>query len=146
MTILKFLTLFLVLYVSANISWWGWQEFINYEDTQTARSLDNTINISYSVIQEKEQDLDELKINLNQEKATLDELFSSKKIAQYNELVPKYNKSVDEFNAKKDTYDQLLETHNMYVGQMNELINKSSTRTFLFPIPPYKKPLFEELK
>ena len=146
MTILKFLTLFLVLYVSANISWWGWQEVINYEDTQTARSLNNTINISYSVIQEKGQDLDELKIDLNQEKSTLDELFSSKKIAQYNELVPKYNKSIDRFNVKKDEYDQLIETHNMYVRQMNELINKSSVRTFLFPIPPYKKPLVEELK
>ncbi len=146
MSISKIFILFVICYIVANVSWWGWQEHIHYEDTQNMRSLDNTINISYSVIQEKGQDLEKTKINLAKEKETLDELLSSKKIAQYNEVVPKYNKSIDEFNVKKDTYDQLIETHNIYVRQMNELINKSSTRTFLFPIPPYKKPLVEELK
>lgn len=146
MTILKFLALFLILYTAANVSWWAWQEYINYEATQNIRSLDNTININYFVIEEKRLDLERENLNLNKEKETLDELLSSKKIAQYNEFVPKYNKSVDDFNVKKSAYDELVETHNLDIRQVNELITKTGTRTFIFPIPPYTPPLLEELK
>jgi hypothetical protein len=146
MTILKFFTLFLICYIAANASWWAWQEHIHYEDTQSIKSLRDIINVDASIIEEKRQDLEKTKINLTKEKETLDELLSRKKTAQYNELVPKYNKSIDQFNAKKNIYDTLVDTHNTYVRQINELINKSGTRTFLFPIQPYKKPLFEELK
>jgi hypothetical protein len=146
MTILKFLTLFLILYATANITWWGWQEYIHYEATQNIRSLDNTININYSVIEEMRLNLEKEQININKEKETLDELFSSKKIAQYNEFVPKYNKSVDDFNAKKAEYDALVETHNLDIRQINDLITKTGTRTFIFPIQPYTPPLIPELK
>jgi hypothetical protein len=146
MTILKLLAVFLVLYGAANIAWWGWQEYINYEDTQTARSLENTININYSVIEEKQQELEQKTLGLNKEKETLDELLSNKKIAQYNEFVPKYNESVDDFNAKKSTYDKLVETHNIDIRQFNDLIKRTGTRTFIFPIQPYIPTLIPELK
>lgn len=146
MTIFKLLAVFLVSYGAANVSWWGWQEYINYEDTQSIRSLRNTINIDYSVIEERIQNLEKDQLNLNKEKETLDELLSSKKIAQYNELVPKYNKSVDEFNIKKSEYEELIETHNLNIRQFNDLVTKSGNRTFIFPIPPYKQPLIPELK
>lgn len=146
MTILKLLTLFLILYIMANISWWGWQEYRNYEATQNIRSLENTINIDYSVIEEKKLELEKDQLNINKEKETLDALFSSKKIAQYNEFVPKYNKSVDAFTAKKSEYDALVETHNLDIRQVNELITKTATRKFIFPIPSYTPPLIPELK
>lgn len=146
MTILKFLALFLVLYGSANIVWWGWQEYMNDEATQNIKSLDNTININYSVIEEKRLALEKERLNLNKEKETLDELLASKKIAQYNEFVPKYNTSIDNFNAEKSIYDELIKTHNMDIRQANDLITKTGTRTFIFPIQPYTPPLIPELK
>jgi hypothetical protein len=146
MSISKIFTLFVICYIVANVSWWGWQEHIHYEDTQNMRALDNTINIEASIITEKEQDLEKAKINLAKEKETLDELLSSKKIAQYNEVVPKYNKSVDEFNQQRQEYDEMIKTHNSNIRQFNSLVTKSGTRTFIFPIPPYTQPLIAELK
>ena len=138
MTILKYLFIFLVLYFISNVAYWGYQEYIYYEDMQTIRSLGNTINIAIVTIEEKEQSLARSKQKLNEEKIKLDKLVVDKKFAEYNELVSDLNAAIEEYNA-------LIALGNQNVAIVNELIVKSGTRQYLFPIDSYTPELYREI-
>jgi len=145
MTILKYLFIFLVLYFISNVAYWGYQEYIYYEDMQTIRSLGNTINIAIVTIEEKEQSLARSKQKLNEEKIKLDKLVVDKKFAQYNELIGEYNELVSDLNAAIEEYNALIALGNQNVAIVNELIVKSGTRQYLFPIDSYTPELYREI-
>lgn len=145
MTILKYLSIFLVLYFISNVAYWGYQEYIYYEDMQTIRSLGNTINIARVTMEEKKQGLARSKQKLNEEKIKLDKLIVDKKFAQYNELIGEYNELVSNLNAMIKDYDEFIELHNQNVKIVNELIVKSGTRQYLFPIDSYTPELYREI-
>lgn len=145
MTILKYLSIFLVLYFISNVAYWGYQEYIYYEDMQTIQSLGNTINIARVTMEEKKQSLARSKQKLNEEKIKLDKLIVNKKFAQYNELIGEYNELVSNLNAMIKDYDEFIELHNQNVKIVNELIVKSGTRQYLFPIDSYTPELYREI-
>jgi len=145
MIILKYLILFLVIYLTGNIAYWGYQEYINYDDMQSIRSLGNTINIARVSIEEKDQSLERQKKSLDEDKLNLDNLLVDKKYIQYNELVIEYNKAVNELNLSIQEYDDLVNIHNQNVKIVNDLIIKSGTRKYLFPIQAYTPELYREL-
>lgn len=145
MTILKYLSIFLVLYFISNVAYWGYQEYIYYEDMQTIRSLGNTINIARVTMEEKEQGLARSKQKLNEEKIKLDKLVVDKKFAQYNELIGEYNELVSNLNEMIKDYDAFIELYNQNVKIVNELIVKSGTRQYLFPIDSYTPELYREI-
>ena len=145
MTILKYLSIFLVLYFISNVAYWGYQEYIYYEDMQTIQSLGNIINIARVTMEEKKQGLARSKQKLNEEKIKLDKLIVDKKFAQYNELIGEYNELVSNLNAMIKDYDEFIELHNQNVKIVNELIVKSGTRQYLFPIDSYTPELYREI-
>lgn len=145
MIILKYLSIFLVLYFISNVAYWGYQEYVNYEDMQTVRSLGNTINITRVTIEEKEQSIARSRQQLDEEKVKLDKLVNDKKFAQYNESIEEYNKLVNNLNEAIEEYDALIELHNQNVKIVNDLIVKSGTRKYLFPIDTYTPELYREI-
>lgn len=145
MTILKYLFIFLSLYFIGNVVFWGYQEYINYEDTQTIRSLGNTINIARVNIEEKEQDIKRKRTIIDEEKVKLDRFITDKKFAQYNELVGEYNDKVNILNNSIEEYDELINIHNENVRIVNDLIVKAGTRKYLFPIESYTPELYKEI-
>jgi len=146
MKIIKYLILFFILYFIANVGLWSYQEYVNAEDMQTIKSIGNTINIARVSIQEKEQNLNIKKKSLNEQKVILDNLYTDKKFAQYNELVLDYNKSVNDVNNTIQEYDELINIHNENVRIVNELIIKSGTRKYLFPLSSYTPELYKEIQ
>lgn len=145
MTILKYLILFLGVYFIINITYWGYQEYVNYEDMQTVRSLGNKINIARVTIEEKEETIAKLRRQLDKEKVKLDKLVNDKKFAQYNEYIGEYNELVNNLNELIEEYDALIELHNQNVKIVNDLIVKSGTRKYLFPIDTYTPELYREI-
>lgn len=145
MTILKYLFIFLSLYFIANVSFWGYQEYINYEDIQTIKSLGNTINIARVNIEEKEQNIKRKRTIIDEEKAKLDRLITDKKFAQYNELIGNYNDQVNDLNTSIEEYDELINLHNENVRIVNDLIVKAGTRHYLFPLESYTPELYKEI-
>lgn len=145
MTILKYLILFLGVYFIINITYWGYQEYVNYEDMQTVRSLGNKINIARVTIEEKEETIAKLRRQLDKEKVKLDKLVNDKKFAQYNEYIGEYNELVNNLNEVIKEYDVLIELNNKNVKIVNDLIVKSGTRKYLFPIDTYTPKLYREI-
>lgn len=145
MTILKYLSIFLVLYFISNVAYWSYQEYVNYEDMQTVRSLGNTINIARVNIEEKGQNIARSRQQLDEEKVKLDKLVNDKKFAQYNESIGEYNELVNNLNEAIEEYDALIELHNQNVKIVNDLIVKSGTRKYLFPIDTYTPELYREI-
>jgi len=145
MTILKYLILFLGVYFIINITYWGYQEYVNYEDMQTVRSLGNKINIERVTIEEKEETIAKLRRQLDKEKVKLDKLVNDKKFAQYNESIGEYNELVNNLNEVIKEYDVLIELNNKNVKIVNDLIVKSGTRKYLFPIDTYTPELYREI-
>jgi len=145
MTILKYLILFLGVYFIINITYWGYQEYVNYEDMQTVRSLGNKINIARVTIEEKEETIAKLRRQLDKEKVKLDKLVNDKKFAQYNEYIGEYNELVNNLNEVIKEYDVLIELNNKNVKIVNDLIVKSGTRKYLFPIDTYTPELYREI-
>jgi|694.fasta_scaffold13346_12 hypothetical protein len=145
MTILKYLLIFLVFYFISNAAFWWYQEDVNYDDMQTIKSLGKTINIERVSIEEKDQSLEKLKTSLDEEKLTVDKLFADKKYAQYNKIIVEYNKSINEFNTSVKEYENLVDIHNKNVRTVNELIIKSGTRKYLFPLQSYTPELYKEI-
>ncbi len=145
MTILKYLLIFLALYFISNVVFWGYQEYVNYEDIQSIRSLGNTINIARVTIEEKEQDIKRNRTLVDEEKVKLDKLIIDKKLAQYNELVEEYNDSINDVNTSIEEYEELINLHNENVKIVNELIIKSGTRKYLFPLESYTPELYKEI-
>ena len=145
MTILKYLLIFLVFYFISNAAFWWYQEYIFADDMQTIKSLGKTINIERVSIEEKDQSLEKLKTSLDEEKLTVDKLFADKKYAQYNNIIVEYNKSINEFNTSVKEYENLVEIHNKNVRTVNELIIKSGTRQYLFPLQSYTPELYKEI-
>jgi len=145
MTILKYLILFLGVYFIINITYWGYQEYVNYEDMQTVRSLGNKINIARVTIEEKEETIAKLRRQLDKEKVKLDKLVNDKKFAQYNESIGEYNELVNNLNEVIKEYDVLIELNNKNVKIVNDLIVKSGTRKYLFPIDTYTPELYREI-
>jgi predicted nucleic acid-binding Zn-ribbon protein len=113
---------------------------------QTIRSLGNTINIARVTIDEKEQSIARSRQKLDEEKVKLDKLVNDKKFAQYNESIGEYNELVDNLNQSIEEYDELIELHNQNVKIVNDLIVKSGTRKYLFPIDEYTPELYREIK
>ncbi|NBP55455.1 hypothetical protein EBU71_02745 [bacterium] len=145
MTILKYLILFLGVYFIINITYWGYQEYVNYEDMQTVRSLGNKINIARVTIEEKEETIAKLRRQLDKEKVKLDKLVNDKKFAQYNEYIGEYNELVNNLNEVIKEYDVFIELNNKNVKIVNDLIVKSGTRKYLFPIDTYTPELYREI-
>jgi hypothetical protein len=145
MTILKYLSIFLVLYFISNVAYWSYQEYVNYEDMQTVRSLGNTINITRVSIEEKEQSIARSRQQLDEEKVKLDKLVNDKKFAQYNESVGVYNELVNNLNEEIEEYDELIDLHNKNVNIVNDLIVTAGTRKYLFPINTYTPELYREI-
>lgn len=145
MKILKYLLFFLIIYLIGNISYWVYQEYIYYDDMQTIKSLGNTINVAMSLIEEKKQVLDQNKKSLDEQKVTLDNLLNNKKYNEYNELVIQYNQDVYKFNKLLKEYQNLLNIQNQNIRTINNLILKSGTRKYLFPIRSYTPTLYKEL-
>jgi DNA repair ATPase RecN len=145
MTILKYLLIFLALYFISNVVFWGYQEYVNYEDIQSIRSLGNTINIARVTIEEKEQDIKRNRTLVDEKKVKLDKLIIDKKLAQYNELVEEYNDSINDVNTSIEEYEELINLHNENVKIVNELIIKSGTRKYLFPLESYTPELYKEI-
>lgn len=145
MIILKYLSIFLVLYFISNVAYWSYQEYVNYEDMQTVRSLGNTINIARVNIEEKGQNIARSRQQLDEEKVKLDKLVNDKKFAQYNESIGEYNELVNNLNEAIEEYDALIELHNQNVKIVNDLIVKSGTRKYLFPIDTYTPELYREI-
>jgi hypothetical protein len=144
MTILKYLLIFLVFYFISNVAFWWYQEDVNYDDMQTIKSLGKTINIERVSIEEKDQSLEKLKTSLDEEKLIVDKLFADKKYAQYNKIIVEY-KSINEFNTSVKEYENLVDIHNKNVRTVNELIIKSGTRKYLFPLQSYTPELYKEI-
>lgn len=145
MIILKYLILFLVIYLTGNVAYWSYQEYINYDDMQSIRSLGNTINIARVSIEENDQSLERQRKSLDEDQNKLDQLLADKKYVQYNELVLEYNKTVNELNLSIQEYEDLVNIHNQNVKLVNDLIIKSGTRQYLFPIQAYTPELYREL-
>lgn len=145
MHLLNWLILCIVLYFIANLALWGYQEFIHYDDIQTIRSLDTSINIANTLIEEKRQALIREKNSLDREKEILDKFYADKKFVQYNELIGPYNASVDKYNTLNQEYDDLINAYNVNTRQINELLKKAATRKYIFPIPSYVPDPFQEI-
>lgn len=145
MTILKYLILFLAVYFISNVAYWGYQEYVNYDDMQTVRSLGNTINITRVNIEELEQDIERKRKDVDAKKEQLDGLLLEKKYTQYNELVLDYNQSVDSMNKLVLEYENIIITYNSNIKQINDLLIKSGTRHYIFPISSYEPELYKEI-
>ncbi|MEY3470795.1 MAG: hypothetical protein RLZZ223_145 [Candidatus Parcubacteria bacterium] len=145
MKILKYFIIFTSLYFVANMIFWGYQEYIYYEDTQAIRALDTRINIDNTLIEEKSQSIQRESQQLNSDKEYLDQLIMDKKYAQYNELVEEHNQSIENYNESIRQYDAMIEAHNNNIKDINELLLKSATRKYLFPIPTYVPELYQEV-
>ena len=145
MIILKYLLIFLSLYFIANVVFWSYQEYINYEDMQSIRSLGNTINIARVNIEEKEQDIKRKRTIIDEEKTKLDKLITDKKFAQYNESLKYYNDKVNSLNISIEEYDELINLHNENVDIVNDLIIKAGTRKYLFPLESYTPELYKKI-
>lgn len=143
--IIKYLVLFLALYLAVNIVYWSYQEYIYYDDMQNIKVLGNTINIARVSIEEKNQTLERQKKSLDEEKTKLNQLLVDKKYAQYNELVPKYNQTINEYNLETQEYYNLVDIHNQNVRIVNELIINSATRKYLFPFNSYTPELYRKI-
>jgi hypothetical protein len=126
------------------VAFWWYQEDVNYDDMQTIKSLGKTINIERVSIEEKDQSLEKLKTSLDEEKLIVDKLFADKKYAQYNKIIVEY-KSINEFNTSVKEYENLVDIHNKNVRTVNELIIKSGTRKYLFPLQSYTPELYKEI-
>jgi hypothetical protein len=146
MKILKYLILFLTIYFSANVVYWGYQEYIYYDDTQRIQFLGNTINISRVRIEEVQQIIDKERKKLDIKKENLDNLLLEKKYVQYNSLINDYNQSVDSLNRLVLEYEDLIKIYNYNIKTINELLIKSGTRNYIFPIHAYSPELYEEIK
>jgi len=112
---------------------------------QNIKSLGNTINITRVNIEEKDRSLEIQKKFLDEERLKLDNLLADKKYNQYNELILDYNKEINEFNLSLKEYENLVNMHNQNVKIINDLIIKSGTRKYLFPIQSYTPELYREL-
>lgn len=145
MKILKYLIPFLIIYLTTNVVYWFYQEYTSYDDVQNIKSLGNTINITRVNIEEKDRSLEIQKKFLDEERLKLDNLLADKKYNQYNELILDYNKEINEFNLSLKEYENLVNMHNQNVKIINDLIIKSGTRKYLFPIQSYTPELYREL-
>jgi hypothetical protein len=145
MKIIKYLILFFILYFIANVGFWSYQEYVNSEDMQTIKSIGNTINIARVTIEEKDQSLKRERDIVDEKKVELDKLIIDKRFAQYNELVGEYNDKVNILNNSIEEYDELINIHNENVRIVNELIIKSGTRKYLFPLSSYTPELYKEI-
>jgi hypothetical protein len=145
MKILKYFILFLVLYFFANTAFWGYQEYINYEDVQTIRTLDTKINIDNTIIEEKAQNIQRESQQINNDKLYLEQLLVDQKYAQYNEAIIGQNAKIDAYNQSIKEYESLVDEYNANIRKINELLLKSSTRKYLFPLPTYVPELYKEI-
>lgn len=145
MIILKYLFIFLSLYFIANVSFWSYQEYVNSEDMQTIKTMGNTINIAKVTIEEKEQDIKRKRTLVDEEKVKLDRLITDEKFAQYNELVESYNIQINDLNNSIEEYDDLINLHNENIDIVNDLIIKSGTRKYLFPLKSYTPELYKKI-
>jgi uncharacterized protein (DUF2344 family) len=145
MKILKYIIIFLVLYLASNIAYWSYQEYIYSDDMQDIKSLGNIINIARVSIEEKDQSIERQQKILDEDKIVLDQLLADKKYAQYNELVPKYNQAVNEFNLAIKEYEDLVNIHNQNVDKVNEIILNSGNRKYIFPIKSYTPELYKKI-
>lgn len=143
--IIKYLVLFLALYLASNIAYWSYQEYIYSDDMQDIKSLGNIINIARVSIEEKDQSIERQQKILDEDKIVLDQLLADKKYAQYNELVPKYNQAVNEFNLAIKEYEDLVNIHNQNVDKVNEIILNSGNRKYIFPIKSYTPELYKKI-
>ena len=96
-------------------------------------------------IEEKEETIARLRRQLDKEKVKLDKLVNDKKFAQYNEYIGEYNELVNNLNEVIKEYDVLIELNNKNVKIVNDLIVKSGTRKYLFPIDTYTPELYREI-
>ena len=143
--IIKYLVLFLALYLASNIAYWSYQEYIYSDDMQDIKSLGNIINIARVSIEEKDQSIERQQKILDEDKIVLDQLLADIKYAQYNELVPKYNQAVNEFNLAIKEYEDLVNIHNQNVDKVNEIILNSGNRKYIFPIKSYTPELYKKI-
>lgn len=146
MTIIKYLSIFLVFYFMSNMAYWGYQEYIYYEDMQTIRSLSNVINLARVSIDEKAQMLNNKRDAIEVEKVRLDKLVTERRLTEYNALVDDYNNNVVDVNNTLNEYRDLITLHNENVTIINDLIIQSGKRDYLFPIQSYTPELYTELK
>lgn len=145
MKILKYFIIFLVLYFAANVAFWAYQEYINYDDVQTIRTLDTKINIDNTIIEEKAQNIQREAQQINTDKLYLEQLIVDKKYAQYNEAIVAQNTKIDEYNQSIKEYESLLDEYNSNIRKINDLLLKAATRNYLFPIPTYVPDLYKEI-
>lgn len=145
MKILKYFILSLVLYLVANVGFWAYQEYIYYDDIQTIRTLDTKINIDNTIIEEKEQNIQREVQQINNDKLYLEQLLVDKKYTQYNESIVEHNFEVEKYNESIKEYENLVDEYNANIRKINELLLKSATRKYLFPIPTYVPELYKEI-
>lgn len=145
MTIIKYTIIFLAVFGILNLLWWGYQEYLYREDTIAIRSLDNQINIDRTRIEQRQQELDVAKKFIDSKTPTINQLRAENNIIEYNKLASEQNTLIDEYNASANEYNALLNNYNDNIKQINELLTRSGTRRYIFPIPPYVPEQYTEL-
>lgn len=135
MDILKRIIGLILIFGVINLVLWGGQELYYRKDTQEINRIEKLLDQEKIEITKLQSRINSLSTEIDSKQAELDRYENTGMIDSYNTGVDSYNSLLDEYKSKVDVYNDKLIEYNRNIEQVNILIQKSSSRWYLIPIP-----------
>ncbi|MFH1867081.1 MAG: hypothetical protein ABIJ81_03300 [Patescibacteria group bacterium] len=126
---------YILVFVIINGIIWGGQELYHRKDTQAIKRLDEYLLIEKETIEGLENKINAESTNLDGLQEELNYLEANGFIDMYNNKVDQYNDLLYAYKNDLDIHDDKISEYNLKVEEVNKLIEKSSTRWYIIPIP-----------
>jgi len=126
---------YILIFIVINAILWGGQELYHYNDTKKIKEIENFLTSEEISITTLESKITSEEANVKALDSQLERYKSLGYTDDYNNGVGDFNNLLETYKSDLDNYNLKLTNYNNKVDEVNVLIEKSSARWYLIPIP-----------